>query len=254
MSWAARRRFIILLIIGAVITAFLTVIGIATFYKEPSCSDGVRNQDETGIDCGGSCNYLCIEQQNPPTVLFTKVIQNVNERVDVIAEVENKNAVAAAKNVPYKITLYGSDQFLIQEITGTVDLPPRTIVPIFFPGISSGKQIATRAFLEIDYSSIKWFSMQSDLRILPNVSNLSQTGTTSSPRIEAVLTNSSVNILTNVKAIVLVHNEKGDVIAASSTIVPYIPAQGKATAVFTWNYEFPSTPASIEIIPIVSLP
>src|SRR3989344_7202851 len=95
MSWAARRRFIILLIIGAVVVAFLTTVGIATFYDAPSCTDSKQNQDETGIDCGGSCSRICTAEAQPPTVLFTKAIQNGEGRVDVIAEIENKNADAA---------------------------------------------------------------------------------------------------------------------------------------------------------------
>lgn len=253
MSWAARRRFIILLIIGAVFVAFLTTVGIATFYKAPSCSDGKQNQNETGVDCGGACQYLCIEQQYPPTVLFTKAIKNGEGRVDVIAKVENKNADAAAKNVRYKITLYGSDQSLIQEMTGILDLPPSASVPVFVPNIPSGKQTIVNAFLDINQSSLQWFSMSSNTSIVPTVSNVKQIGTTSAPRIEAILTNTSVSILTNVKAIVLVRNDKGDVIATSSTIIPTIPAQGRATATFTWNSEFPEVPASIEVVPIVPL-
>lgn len=254
MSWAARRRFLILLIIGAVVVAFLATVGIATFYNAPSCTDGRQNQDEVGIDCGGACSYLCIEQQQSPTVLFTKVIQNGEGRTDVIALVENKNVNVAAKDVPYKVTLYGQDQSLIQEMSGTLDLPPNTSIPVFVPGIPSGKQSAVNAFLDIEPSSVRWFALSTDPRIVPVVSNTNQSGTTSAPRIESTLVNSSAIILTNVKVIVLVHNNKGDVIAASSTIVPAVPAQGLATATFTWNSAFSSVPASIEVIPIVPLP
>jgi hypothetical protein len=253
MSWAAGRRFIILLIVGIVGAAFVATVGIATFYKAPSCSDNKQNQDETGIDCGGSCAYLCTEQKQPPTVLFTKAIKNGEGRVDVIAKVENKNADAAAKNVRYRITLYGSDQSLIQEITGTLDLPPGASIPIFVPNIPSGKQTVVNTFLDIEKSSLQWFSMSSDTRIVPTISNVKQIGTTSAPRIEAILTNASASILSNVKAIVIVHNDKGDVIASSSTIILTIPAQGQAAATFTWNSEFTEVPASIEIIPIVQL-
>ena len=253
MSWAARRRFIILLIIGAVATAFFVIILVATFYRAPSCSDGVQNQAEAGIDCGGPCQYLCTKQQQPPTVLFTKAIQNGEGRIDVIAKVENKNADAAAKNVSYDITLYGTGQVVIQKVTGTIDLPAGASVPVFVPNIPSGKQTIVSAFLDIAPSSPRWFAMQSDSRIVPTVSNIKQIGTLNAPRIEAVLTNSSVTTLTNVKAIVLVRSDMGDVIAASSTIVPAIPAQERATAIFTWNNPFPSAPASIEVVPIIPL-
>ncbi|MDO8593472.1 MAG: hypothetical protein Q7R59_01065 [bacterium] len=254
MSWAARRRFLILCIIGAVVVAFLVTVSIATFYKAPSCADGAQNQSETGIDCGGPCPYLCREQQQPPTVLFTKAISNGSGRIDVVAEIENKNAGAAAKNVPYSITLYGIDHSLIQKVDGTLDLPPAASVPVFFPGIASGKQSVANAFLEIVPSAPRWFSLPRDPRIIPTVSNITQRGTTSVPRIEAIFMNANVTVLTNLRAIVLVRNSKGDVIAASSTVVPAISAQGQATATFTWNSAFSEVPASIEVIPIVPLP
>lgn len=254
MSWAAGRRFLILLIIGAIVVAFLTVMSIATFYKAPSCSDNRQNQDETGIDCGGACQYLCTEQKLSPTVLFTKAIKNGEGRVDVIAKVENKNADAAAKNVFYKVTLYGSDQSIIQEMTGTIELSPSASVPVFVPNIQTGNQTVVSAFLDIESSSLRWFSMPSDTRIIPKVSNTRQTGTASSPRIEATFTNPSAITITNMKAVVLVYNGNGGVIAASSTIVPAIQAQGQATATFTWNYAFSDVPASIEVVPIIPLP
>lgn len=254
MSWAARRRFIIALVVGAIIIAFLATLSIATFYKAPSCADGAQNQDETGVDCGGSCSYLCREQQQPPTVLFTKAIKNGEGRVDVIALIENKNPNAAAKNVPYSITLYGTGQALIQRVTGTLDLPPGASVPVFVPDIPSGRQVVVSAFLDIDASAPQWFSMPVDARIVPTVSNTKHGGTTSAPRIEAILSNQSITTLTNVKAIVLVRGDRGDVIAASSTIVPAIPAQGRATATFTWNGAFSSTPVSVEVAPIIPLP
>ena len=254
MSWAARRRFIILLIVGAVVVAFFTVVLTATLYKTPSCSDGAQNQNETGIDCGGPCAYLCSAQVQPPTVLFTKAISNGAGRTDVIASIENKNATAAAKNTPYRVTLYGSGQVLIQEVTGTLDLPPGATVPVYIPGITSGQQVVANVFLTIDPSAPKWFTMVTDPRIIPTVSNTTLGGTSDAPRIEAVLVNRSATTLSNIQAVVLVRSGQGSVIAVSRTVVPTIPAQGQATAIFTWNNAFMGPPTSIEVVPIIPLP
>jgi len=254
MNWAARRRFVILLIIGAVVVAFAATVLIATFSETPTCSDGVQNQDETGVDCGGSCAYLCVADTLPPTVLFTQAFANGVGGTDVVASVENKNAGAAAKDVPYRVTLYGVGQSLIQEVTGTLDLPPSTSVPVYVPGIASGKQTVTQAFLTIDPSSPKWYALTAAQRSVPGVSNITLGGTTAAPRVEAVLTNSTVNIFTNVRVIVLVHDAQKDVIAASQTIVSLIPAQGQAAATFTWSRAFSDTPTSIEVVPVIPLP
>lgn len=243
-----------MLIVGAVGIAFLAVILVATLYDTPTCTDGKQNQDESGVDCGGACQYLCRDDTLSPTVLFTQALQNGEGRTDVIAEVENKNASAAARAVPYTITLYGTDQSLIQQVTGTLDLPPAERVPVFVPGIASGKQPVASAFLDIGESAPKWFALQSDPRALPQVSTPVLGSSTTTPRIEAVLGNGSVAALTDVRVVVLVRNETGNVIAASQTILSSIPAQGSATAIFTWNEPFPEAPALIEVVPVIGLP
>ncbi|MHB1163567.1 MAG: hypothetical protein ACYCZZ_03570 [Minisyncoccota bacterium] len=254
MSWATRRRIIILLILGAVGIALLAILSITVFYKAPSCSDGIQNQDETGIDCGGSCPYLCTAQVYPPTVLFTKALLKDGGRTDIIASIENVNAGVAAKDVPYTVTLYGAGQVLVQQVTGTLDLPPSTSVPVFIPGIPSGNQKTVRAFLTIASTSPKWFTMTSDSRTKPVVSNITLSGSSSSPRVDAVLTNASVTALTDVPVVVIVHDTQGEVIAASRTILPTIPAQGQATATFTWNSAFAGVPAEIDVLPVIALP
>ena len=241
-------------IIGAVAIAFIATVSIATLYHAPSCSDSVQNQGEAGIDCGGPCAYLCTAQVQPPTVLFTKAIVSGAGRVDVIASVENKNATAGAKNVPYTVSLYGTGKAAVEQVTGTVDLPPGATIPLYIPGVALNGQKVIRAFLEIDPSVPRWFSTVGMVFIRPVVSNTTIGGTSSAPRIDSVLTNASTAILTNVPAIIFVRDAQGDVIAASKTIVPTIPAQGQAVATFTWNTAFSAAPTAIEVVPVISLP
>lgn len=253
MSWASQRRFTILLILGAVVAAFVAILSMTVFYKAPSCSDNIQNQGETGIDCGGPCPYLCTEQQRPPTVLFTKAVSSGTGRTDIVASIENANTAAAAKDVPYTVTLYSASRAIIQTVTGTVDLPPSTTVPVFMLGVASGKQAVASAFLTIDPNAPRWFTMTTDTRVKPTVSNIVQGGTVDAPRIDAVLTNPTSVDITNVQAIVLVHDAQNEVMTASQTILPVIPAQGQVTATFTWNSAFPSVPAAIEVIPVIPL-
>ena len=254
MSWAARRRFLILLLIGAVVLAIAAVTLIATLHHTPSCTDGIQNQGEQGIDCGGPCPYLCSALEQAPTVLFTKAIPNGTGRTDVVAEVVNKNADAAAKGVAYTITLYDASHAFVQSVSGTLDLPPATSVSVFVPGVASGNQVVASAFLSVQASSIAWFKQSGDPRLLPKISNVTAGGTPDAPRVEAVLTDPSTTPLTQVKVIALVKDDAGNVIAASQTILPTIPGQGSATATFTWGAPFPGNPATIDVEPVIPLP
>lgn len=256
MSWASQRRFFILFGIGTSAVAVIAVIAIAALYKTPSCSDNKRNQGEQGIDCGGPCQYLCSADEYAPTVLFTQAISTGDGRTDVVAAVRNPNVAVAAKDVPYVITLYGADQVLLKQVTGTLDLPPPPVatVPVYVPGVSSGSQKVARAFLAIAPSAVKWFALANDPRILPVVSNTLLGGTADAPRIDAILTNGSITTLRDVGVVVFVRDAGGQIIAASQTVLPSIPAQGTATATFTWNEAFSAVPAAIEVTPIIALP
>lgn len=253
MSWAARRRFFILLIIGLVIAAFLSIVLISTIYKTPTCSDGVQNQGEAGVDCGGPCSALCTAQEIPPTTLFTKAITNSSGRTDVVALVENKNAGAAAKNVRYAIALYDTHHALVQTVVGTLDLPPASTQVVYVPGAVVGKQIDT-AFLSIASTSPAWYTLPFDPRIVPVVSNVKQEGTLTAPRVTATITNKTVVPLSNVKLVALVRSSTGEVIGVSQTVVPSVPAQGDAGATFTWNEPFSGVATVLQVVPVIPLP
>lgn len=254
MPWAARRRLLIAIIVGAVAVAFLFVLGIATVYKAPSCTDGVQNQGEYGVDCGGPCPYLCAEQTLAPTVLFTKAVSSTGGRIDVAALIENKNPDAAAKNVPYRVQLFGTDRLPVADLSGAIDLPPGASVPVYISGAASGRQTIANAFLTIDPASVHWYALPRDPRIVPTVSNVSVTSADTMPSITATLANPSVTMLSNILTVAFVHDAEDNIIAASQTIVPVVPPQGSATATFTWNAPFATTTAEIQVLPVVPLP
>ena len=254
MTWAGKRRIVVFIVIGAILAAFGAVIYIATFYHTPTCTDGLQNQSEGGIDCGGSCAYLCTASLERPTVLFTKALPNGEGRVDVVALIENKNATAAASDVPYTITLYGFGQALIARVSGTFDLPPSATVPVFMPGVALGRQAVEAAFLSIDDASVQWYSLPGDPRLLPTVSTIALAGDAGAPRVTAVLTNADITPLSNVVVVAIVRDVSGNAIGASQTLLQTIPAQGRATATFTWNASFPGLPSSIQVLPVIPLP
>lgn len=251
MPWALGRRLLIISILGA----FVALLGIGAWflfaYEGPSCSDGEQNQDEEGVDCGGSCAYLCSVGLVPPSVEFARYVSPQSGRTDVIAYIENSNAAAAARGVSFTIELLNSANAVVATKEGSVDLPPSSVVPVFVPNFFSGSQDVARVFLEIDTATFRWFSYR-DERTVPRV-----LGTTieagDAPRITAQLANDSAVPLRGVRAVITVFNAAGNAIAASQTVVDTIPAQGEARAVFTWRIPFPETPSRVEVIPVLPL-
>ncbi len=250
MSWSSHRKLIILSIIGAAVAAIIALAVIATVYEIPSCADNTQNQDETGIDCGGSCTLLCAVDQKALNPLFTRQLIAPNGRTDVIAYVENPNPDALAKDVPYRITLYGKDNIIVSSKTGKMSVPPSTTVPVFVPGFYSGFQEVARAFLEFE-GEVEWYRDEVERPKL-SVSDveLDEGGT---PRLTASISNPTAKPLYRVPVVATLFDSNKNAIAASATVVDVIPAQGSAPLIFTWNAPFSAPVARTEIIPILGL-
>lgn len=101
------------LIYGALyllIIAGIVYIPTRIFKAAPSCSDGILNQDEEGVDCGGSCQDCAILSLKPIVVL-PKVIQNplnLNKTI-LFTELRNPNAAYGASAFTYSVVFYGKN-------------------------------------------------------------------------------------------------------------------------------------------------
>jgi hypothetical protein len=226
----------------------LAVVAIAIFYKAPSCTDGIKNQDETGIDCGGSsCTYLCSVDQIAPKIAFARAVSPQPGRTDVIAYIDNANTSASVQGAVYKIQIYGVNQKVLSTKTGTINMPPSSTVPLYVPNAYDGPAKVETAFVSFDPRTVLWVR-NSQRPILPIPSNINIQNTVT-PRITATLTNPSASTLYNVTIVATVYDISNPVIAASQTVVPVLSAQNSSDVVFTWNQAFSSKPVRVEILP-----
>jgi hypothetical protein len=253
MSWAGKRRLIILAILGAVLLLIMGGIAFLIFNKPASCVDGKQNQNEEGIDCGGSCGYLCTAKVVPPVVSFVREFSQANGRTDVIAYLKNPNPSAAAKNVRYTVELYSVSRAVIAKKDGVVDLAPGLEIPVYLPNFYSGTEAVDRAFLSLDASSYGWFRYDAPPQV-PVIKDARVSGTTEAPRVLASATNPFATPLRGIKLVATVFNAEGNAIAASQTVVAELAPQASVEVVFTWNAPFTDSVSRIDVRPSVVLP
>jgi hypothetical protein len=250
MSWAGRRRALIIAIAALFVFAFLLILFFSIFYKVPTCTDHKQNQDERGIDCGGSCTTLCSFQvENQPTIKLVRAIEPQPGRVDVVAYIENRNTNAQAKGAQFLLEVYGSQQQLIGKRTISVDLPAQMTVPIYVANVGKGE--ATQAFLTPS-DSITWTRTGGERQVLPTIEN-TVISEGENPRITANLMNPLAKNVYNTTLVATVFDASGNALAASQTLVPTLPSQGSAPIVFTWNAPFSAPVARVEILPVPQL-
>ena len=251
MSWASQRQLIIVSIIVAVAVALVAAVGIAIFYDTPSCTDRKQNQDETGIDCGGSCARVCVAEAIAPSAKFTRALTQQQGRVDVISYIENPNRTAAVANARYTIELYDAKGIVVARKEGSIDLPPASTVPVYVPNMYGATLVGARAFLTFDSASLV-FVKYADRRIIPRYNNDAMVPGVA-PRITASFSNPSAEVVRDTPVIATVFDAEGNAIAATQTLLAQLPSQGTAQVIFVWNEPFIVAPARIDVVPVVPL-
>jgi hypothetical protein len=149
------------------------------------------------------------------------------------------------------VTVYDANHTLLASRDVTFDLTPGGMTPVFITGILSSNTPVTQTFFEIDDAGVQWIRSSQKPVVVSSQNILWQN--TTAPRVTATLVNPIAKAFTNVRLVATVFAADGTAIAASSTIVPNVPSQGSAQAVFTWNVPFASAPARVEVVPVVSV-
>ncbi len=87
----------------------LIAIGIYfSFLKPPeTCFDGRQNQDEQGVDCGGTCQAVCKENITALPVEITEIafVQSRNGQYDILGKIHNPNDEIGASTFVYTALL-----------------------------------------------------------------------------------------------------------------------------------------------------
>lgn len=85
------------------------------FKSEPSCFDGRRNQEESGVDCGGPCQDCEIKTLAPLSERWLKYF-SVDGKTAIAVEIKNSNADYAASGLSYIFDIYAKDGSKIKSI------------------------------------------------------------------------------------------------------------------------------------------
>jgi hypothetical protein len=250
MTWANRRKlFIVLLFILAAIP-FVAYVTYPFLTVEPTCSDGVQNADENGIDCGGACQYLCKESLAPLSVDFARPIQLRPGVYSAVAYVTNANPYAYVSSLSYSLELYDANNTFITERKGTTYILPGRTTAIVETQLETGLLTPSRAHMVIDAAPLMQDIRRFNHTIL-TVSDKQLKSETSLPKLEAVITNASLEKVSQIEVAAVIFDVSGNVKAVSKTVVKSIDGESSQRVVFTWPDSFQFTVGKIDVLPRV---
>ena len=249
-DWARSRKRIILAIVLLAVAILVGVPFFLLFYQVPTCSDGVMNGDESGVDCGGSCARLCNAESLP---IISKgdprVLTIAPNTFEVVSLVENPNQSAEIRQAKYTFKIYDAAGVIpVKVVEGSTFVPRGASFAIFEgPFTLEAGVTPARATLEWEVDALSW--EKSDAAE-PSVElagiALSEASTT--PRLSAVVENLSLGQVSNLDFVALISDSEGNLFAASKTFVDNIAPGESAPIVFIWPRPFVKEATQIEIV------
>lgn len=237
-SWATRRRTIYLGVLVLILTSVSFAIFWNFWYSAPNCFDGMKNSDEKGIDCGGSCSLVCPEEVLRPIIKWgPRLFEVLPGLWSTLIYVENPNIDTDAVYVPYNIVIYDENNNILEEIKRATILPKNKTLGIFEGGISveSGKR-PKRAVFELGNNIVWKRNLETDEKITVTHSPILRLD--SAPRIEANVKNISTEEIRNIELVAIIFDGSDNAIAASRTFVESIKKNENAGVFFTWPKPF----------------
>jgi len=208
------------------------------WYRAPTCFDGFKNGDETGLDCGGSCILVCSGDVIKPVVRWDpRLFEILPGLWSVIVYVENPNINADATYVPYSFIIYDKNNEVLARREGATILPKNKTVGIFEGSIEIEKETRPgRAVFELG-SDIVWKKSQKTEDNL-NITHSSLLRLESAPRVEASVRNIGTEEIRNIELVIAIFDGSDNTIAASRTFVEGLKKNEDADIFFTWPKPF----------------
>lgn len=254
MTWAFRRQFIYL----SVLILFFLGVGFLLAYPyinfAPSCFDGKRNGNESGIDCGGSCVRACLFEVDKLSVIWARSFRVTDGRHNAVAYVENQNINTAIYKIKYRFRFADKDNIYIGMREGETFVPPAGKFAIFEPAIGVGNSIPV--YTTFEWSEVPiWVKVPKEkieeTKVLVTDIRLEDEDTM--PRMSATLKNGSLLNIPEVSVVAILYDEEGNAVTVSRTYIESLAPEQVVPLSFTWPEPMPRPIFVKEIIPMYNI-
>lgn len=203
----------------AVLVAIVTGIYFLFLQSTPSCFDGIQNEGEQGVDCGGPCAKLCVPStvQQISVLGATQVFSPLAGHATFLAQLENANSDFAAPSFDYTVTFYGPDgSSTAAVVNGTsfayADETKYLVLPNEAVSASSSRA-------DITISNIQWVPA-SQMGLVPQfafTNVMSAAGANGYATVSGDITDRDVSSFQNVLIVAIFKDAAGTPIGASQT-------------------------------------
>ena len=185
-----------------------------------SCSDGLKNNGETGIDCGGVCSPCLYGSAAPLALINTSEFTAVSGEVFLSAEISNPNDDFYASSFSYAFKIFGVDGSVAEILTGNDAVPPGERILIYRADAKTKGKTFARAELEI--GNILWRPKEDFNPLRAEVSGSPAVVIKKEEKIafvQAVIKNTGVSRVPEIRAVAVLRDQFGFSIIVTGTVM-----------------------------------
>lgn len=249
--WASRRKGIVFFIVFVFALLVLILFGYIFTRSTPLCDNGLQDGDETGVDCGGSCKLICTPETLPLIARGEARVLKISDDTYVTSIlIENPNTDGEVVRAPYTISIYTSGvREPVIVINRSTYIGRSSTFALFEGPFVLTENGPFRAVFEWG-DNLVWEKTTKDLPLIA-VDGINLLNASTSPRLEAKLTNRTTKLLNNIEVVALLSDENSNTIYAGKTFLDAIPPGEAVPVSFIWPEAFSSNPVTIRILPHV---
>src|SRR3989344_9514087 len=218
MTWSQKRQTLIISIFLVILFVFLGITVGPKLRHVSTCTNGTRDGNELGVDCGGSCPKLCAFEVSSPAIRFFTFMKVSENFYNVIAYIENQNIDSGIKNIGYEFELFDANNLSIMKKTGKTFLAPGPTA-IFEPYIDTGGLVPMRVSFRFTEPFIFSKVAKGSSDVIFSLVDKNLTRLQTSPLLEAILKNNSNYNLSGFEVLALLRDINSNVVVFSKTMV-----------------------------------
>lgn len=238
------KRFVITCIYILIFGVFGALI-YYIFEPDPTCSDGKKNQAETGIDCGGPC-ATCRKEINAKEISIDEkyfVYGNKNQ-FDVMASIANPNDKYGAISFNYEFQLLDQAGSVLEKRSGKSFILPgerKYIVELnLYSAVNPYR-------LNFEISDVKWDEFLEYAEPKLNIYQKNYYEEFEKNIISGLLRNESYFDFNTIELSIVLRDAKGNPVALGKSEMRTIKSQEERDFKLIWPYKFSESVVNVDI-------
>lgn len=245
------KRIIIAGIVGGVLV--LVMFSFSFISEEhPTCFDGVKNQTEEDIDCGGSCEKICEKRpRGEINVESARTLSLGENTYAAVAKIRNTDAEFGVSRISYEFKLYDDAEKLVRSQLGFSFILPASERYVVEPRIDfSGGKIARTEFIihEIRWERLKEYRGVPELIVRDGVYKQTPSGSHFS-EFSGILRNASGFDFDTIIISILLKASQGEIRAVGTIEVKTMKSGDERFFKVSWPLPFAGEVVSVDVFP-----